>query len=220
MTSVSGAQQEVTRIALHSVKEAGFALAGSGAIRAHGLTERPTEDVDLFTSNPEPETFDNAVDQVMRDLRQAGCVVEVERRAAGFTRLQLRTPDGVDLDLDMGIDWREREPVALEVGPVLAVEDAVGNKISALYSRAEPRDYLDVDSIRQAGIFTDQELLEAAAERDPGFDSRMFATQLAAVQRVTPRDVVAYSVSATELEALKERIKRWVVSLEGSEELS
>ncbi len=52
-----------------------------------------------------------------------------------------------EVDVDLGIDWRSREPVALEVGPVLAIEDAVGNKVAALYSRGEVRDYLDVDHI-------------------------------------------------------------------------
>lgn len=43
------AQREVARIALAAVD--GFALAGSGAIREHGVIERPTEDVDLFTES-------------------------------------------------------------------------------------------------------------------------------------------------------------------------
>lgn len=42
--------REIARIALASVD--GFALAGSGAIRQHGVIERPTEDIDLFTASP------------------------------------------------------------------------------------------------------------------------------------------------------------------------
>ena len=43
-------QRRITRLALEAAgDEAGFALAGSGAIREHGLIDRPTEDVDLFT---------------------------------------------------------------------------------------------------------------------------------------------------------------------------
>ena len=45
----AAAQREVARIALDSLE--GFALAGSGAIREHGVIDRPTEDVDLFTAN-------------------------------------------------------------------------------------------------------------------------------------------------------------------------
>lgn len=43
-------QRRVARLALEAAGEdAGFALAGAGAIREHGLSDRPTEDVDLFT---------------------------------------------------------------------------------------------------------------------------------------------------------------------------
>lgn len=44
-------QREVTKVLLRALAEAGFALAGAGAIRAHGLTGRPTHDVDLFTGS-------------------------------------------------------------------------------------------------------------------------------------------------------------------------
>lgn len=43
-------QRQVTTLLLHRVGSAGFALAGSGAIREHGITDRPTRDVDLFTT--------------------------------------------------------------------------------------------------------------------------------------------------------------------------
>ena len=100
-------QREITRLALRSLDGTGFALAGSGAIREHGLVDRPTEDVDLFTSDV--------------DL---------------FARLEVTTADGHQVDIDMGADWREAEPAVLAIGPVLSLEDAVGNKLSALYSRA------------------------------------------------------------------------------------
>jgi len=38
----------------------GFALAGSGAIRVYGLTDRPTQDVDLFTAATAEARFADA----------------------------------------------------------------------------------------------------------------------------------------------------------------
>ena len=58
----TAAQRTVARIALDSVE--GFALAGSGAIREHGVIDRPTEDVDLFTANADEDAFSLAVDRV------------------------------------------------------------------------------------------------------------------------------------------------------------
>ena len=42
-------QRFVTRVALAAIGHAGFVLAGSGAVREHGIIDRPTEDIDLFT---------------------------------------------------------------------------------------------------------------------------------------------------------------------------
>jgi hypothetical protein len=96
---------------------------------------------------------------------------------------------------------------------VLAIGDAVANKVCALFGNAEPRDHLDVDAIRQAGIFSDLELLTMAAEHDPGFDSNMFASQLDAIVRLTAEDVAEYGVSGDELNNLKRRLMAWQADL-------
>lgn len=205
------AQREVTRTVLARLQ--GFALAGSGAIREHGVTDRPTEDIDLFTDSLDVSGFDRSVDQVVADLRGSGYEVEETRRVPRFARLHVVTSDGRQLDIDMGVDWRHDDPVRLDVGPVLSLADAVGNKVSALYSRAEARDYLDVDAIRRSGQFSDAQLLAAAAERDPGFDVAMFSTQLAAASRLRPAQVARYGVTAAELEDVKSRCLQWASTL-------
>ncbi len=204
-------QREVAKIALAGVD--GFALAGSGAIREHGVIERPTEDVDLFTTTQDVSAFSVAVDQVITELLRSGYRVEQSRRAPQFARLQVAIGDGLLVDVDMGVDWRQDDPVVLDVGPVLSLADAVGNKISALYSRGEPRDYLDVDAIRASGRFSDDQLILAAAERDAGFEVGMFAQQLAGVRRISPTDVDRYGVSADQLEAIKTRCTHWATTL-------
>ncbi len=204
-------QREVARIALAGVD--GFALAGSGAIREHGMIDRPTEDVDLFTTSQDVSEFSAAVDQVTEQLRGSGFTVDQVRRAAQFARLHVATSDGRQLDVDLGVDWRQDDPVRLDVGPVLSLADAVGNKVSALYSRGEARDYLDVDAIRRSGRFSDAELVTAAAERDAGFEVGMFAQQLAGVGRLTLRDVRGYGVTAEDLEGVKTRCTRWADTL-------
>lgn len=120
-------QWEITRLALGALQGTAFALAGSGAIREHGVIDRPTEDVDLFTSNTDVDEFGRAVDRVRARLRQRGCMVDEGRRTEQFARLHVRGPSGDQIDVDMGVDWREREPVLRQVGPVLSIDDAVGN---------------------------------------------------------------------------------------------
>lgn len=80
-------QRDVARIALAATHQYGFALAGSGAIREHQLTDRPTEDVDLFTVISHRNSFSAAVTAVRYEL--------AKRADNGFTleyfamRLQL-----------------------------------------------------------------------------------------------------------------------------------
>lgn len=203
-------QRTVTRIALDASASSGFALAGSGAIREHGVISRMSEDVDLFTSNTNERAFAAAVERVIDALRSNGYTVELARRTEQFARLHVRTQADQQVDVDMGMDWREAEPVTLDVGPVLSIQDAIGNKVSALYSRAEARDFFDVDAIRTSGHYTDAQLIEAATERDPGFEASMFATQLKRVNRLTVDDLKEYGVDDTELDAIKERLNAWM----------
>ena len=60
--------------------------------------------------------------------------------------------------------WRKNKPVGLAVGPVLHADDAVANKVCALFGRAEVRDYVDVDvdAIVASGRYTEDELLGLA----------------------------------------------------------
>jgi hypothetical protein len=206
-------QRDVTRLLLRVVDDAGFALAGSGAIREHGVSARPTEDVDLFTTNVDAQRFDQAIDQGVATLHEHGYRVVEHRRAEQYVRLNVTAPDGHQLEVDFGIDWRAHEPVRLDVGPVLALPDAVANKVGALYSRAEVRDYLDVDAIRQSGRYTDEQLLDLATEHDPGFERPMFASLLARVRDLTEVEVIEYGVSPDQLTQVKQRLADWSTQL-------
>lgn len=56
--------RELARIGLAATQEYGFALAGGYALAAHGLVDRATEDVDLFTNHLDPEEFTRAVEAI------------------------------------------------------------------------------------------------------------------------------------------------------------
>jgi hypothetical protein len=67
-------QAEIARVALKVASDQGFALAGSNALAAHGITARATEDVDLFTDND--EGVPRAADHVAAALTRVGFTVE------------------------------------------------------------------------------------------------------------------------------------------------
>lgn len=207
-------QREVTRLALDSLAGGGFALAGSGAIREHGIIDRPTQDIDLFTSITSPEAFAESTKRLVAAMRERGFEVEEHRNAPQYAKFSVTSPAGQRVEVDLAVDWRSEEPVTLSVGPVLSLPDAVASKVSAVYSRAEVRDYLDLDAIRESGRFTDAELLDLAVDRDPGFDVQMFAGQLDQINRLgSARRVEEYGVGEQELAQLKSRLTGWAEEL-------
>jgi hypothetical protein len=53
--------------------------------------------------------------------------------AATFARLTVTAPDGTEDKVELSADWRAHEPVQLDIGPVLHADDAVANKVCALF---------------------------------------------------------------------------------------
>ena len=81
-----------------------------------GWANRPSGDVDLFTS--------------------------WQRRAETFTRLTLARPEGgAEEKVELAVDWRAHDPVQLAVGPVLHSDDAIANKVCALFGRIGVRSH-------------------------------------------------------------------------------
>ena len=207
-------QREITKTALNLIVDSDFALAGSGAIREHGLINRPTEDIDLFTTSVDEEDFATNTDLVIDGLMAGGYQVTLRQRAARFTRLIVEKDD-MAVNIDLGVDWRENQPIIMDIGPVLNREDAVSSKVSTLFSRTEARDFLDVDRIRSSDIYSDDELLNMIQERDLGFGIDVFIQLLEQVNRLKPYQVNVYGVSAEQLEEVKDRFNAWADTLRG-----
>ena len=207
--SVQQAQRQLIACALEVLADADFALAGSGAIREHGMTQRPTNDIDLFTVMQAATRFPNAVDSLIEHLTANNYDVTVERRSPSFAQLSVTPPHGAQLSVDLAIDWRAHTPVRLDIGPVLTLEDAVGNKLSALYSRSYPRDYLDVDAIRSTRTITDARLIELLHERDAGFDAGFFAECLRGASDISLTQVAAYGINGPQFHAIQQRFGAW-----------
>lgn len=152
--------------------------------------------------------FTQAVDLVIAAYRREGLHVETELLNASFARLDVRSA-AESAKVELGLDWRKNEPIQLAVGPVLHVDDAVANKVCALFGRAEVRDYVDVDAILSSGQYTEDELLALAADHDPGFDRSHFAEALSAIDRLPDRLFRPYGMSPKDASTLRERMRDW-----------
>lgn len=207
-------QRHITTQLLNALGDVGFALAGAGAIRAHGLTDRPTHDVDLFTQpRITGQVFRAAVVRASAALREAGHEVTPLQESDTFARVRILNTGGQVLDVDFAVNWRADPPVQMSFGPVLSERDAVAGKLSAVYSRGEVRDFLDLDAIRASGRYTDEELLALGTEHDAGFDRVMFAAQLSRVVHFDAEEAEEYGITAQEVTAMQQRTMRWAVRL-------
>ncbi len=97
----------------------------------------------------------------------------------------------------------------LDIGPVLHPDDVVAGKMSALFTRAEPRDFLDIDAALTTGRYTHDRLCELAEQADSGFDRHVLADLFAMLDRYPDRRFAAYGADPTHITAMRERFARW-----------
>ncbi len=203
-------QDRLARLALGVLDEHGFALAGGYALQAHGLVERMSEDVDLFTDRWDSTEFARAVDAVVDAYRRAGLDVTVVRQAETFARLQAVDPDSARAgSVDLAADRRGSDPAHLSIGPVLAESDAVATKVATVFSRGEARDYLDLAGILASGRYSREQLMVMAVDVDPGFTPRLFAEALAGVDRYPDQEFASYGVDADHIAAVRQTMRSW-----------
>jgi len=214
--AVSGLHRQVASIVLAAAAQHGFALGGGNALLAHGLTTRPTQDVDLFTD--QEHGVEAAAAAVEQALAAAGLQAERQDDTAdladlfpgmgqGLAEWIVTAPGGEQTVLQMAYFDRSRAPVVMEIGPVLALEDVVGGKVCALASRVEPRDYADV--ARMLDRFSPAELIGFAGRLDPGLTAKDFADAGMQLDRIADEEFFRYGLSRQDIAALRGKFAVW-----------
>ncbi|WP_432829546.1 nucleotidyl transferase AbiEii/AbiGii toxin family protein [Dactylosporangium sp. CA-092794] len=205
----------MARAALRAIDTWGFCLAGGYAMQAHGFTNRYSDDVDLFTTMAQAKHFPRAVRAVTKALAEEGLTSEITRRFETYARFDVTDPvTGETTHLELGADWRSQDPVAWVIGPVLHPDDAVANKVTALYGRAAFRDFVDVHAALTDGRYSGDDLLRLGAEQDRGFDPRMFAAALRSIDRFGELAYRVYDLSDEQGEAIAARMLAWADEIE------
>jgi hypothetical protein len=213
---VDDLHRQVATIALGAAARHGFALGGGNALIAHGLIDRPTEDVDLFTD--EDGGVAAAAGVVEAALLAAGFAAERQDRLAdlaevfygladGLAEWIVTAPDGRQAMLQLARIDRDRRPVTMDVGPVLDLEDVVGSKVCALAGRAEVRDF--VDTAAALSRYSVPELIAFARRLDPGLTDEDFADAGARLDRLADRVFTRYGLSPADVTRLRERLSAW-----------
>jgi hypothetical protein len=213
---ISELQREVATIALRAAARHGFALAGGNALIAHGVIDRPTDDVDLFSD--QEAGVASAAEAVEGALREAGFRAErlgsagelgdiFEGMGEGLAEWIITAPGGQRTMLQMAYFDRTRGPVTMDVGPVLDLDDLAGWKLVALVNRAEPRDYVDTAAALEH--YSVGELIGFAKRLDPGLDDRDLAEAGRRLDRMPDRVFAVYKLDRQAIIRLRKRFADW-----------
>ena len=121
----------------------------------------------------------------------------------GLAEWTVTAPGGQQMMLQMAYFDRARQPVIMEVGPVLDLEDAIGGKVGALATRALPRDYLDAAAALER--YTVAELIGFARRLDPGLTDQDFTDAARRLDQVEDGWFASLGFSRRDVAALRER---------------
>jgi len=208
-------QERIARVALAMPGAESLALAGGGAMLAHRLVERPTQDVDMFTPEDEVPAL---ADALLAVLESDDLFVVVEVHTSTYVRLTVTEPSGRACKVELARDARIRPPVRLDIGAVLHQEEIAADKMLALFGRAAARDFVDVAALLRT--FPAERLLDLAAEKDPGFDRRYFAAALRSIDRLDDEDFTALGLPSADVAALRDQARSWAGALEADSDKS
>lgn len=156
-----------------------FFLTGGTALAAFYLHHRLSEDLDFFTENP--EEVRRVIAWLPEAARELNLKLEIRRQSEGFVDCFFESGKGEWLSVDFAHDAPFRlEKTRLEPELKIYVDnltDIACNKLSALYDRAEPKDFVDLYFLdREFLPFT--EILEKAKKKHIGLDDYWLAQSL------------------------------------------
>lgn len=157
------AMRDLARYATDCLKEQGFALAGGTSLRLHGITDRPSEDIDLFVTSQKLGLVDGlTMDELNRKasefrlyaqalaayLKGKGYEAEIAGCAPFRIKLDVRK-GGYLMKCDLAVQNRVKEPVVIDGIRVVDEYDSERGKFTALFKRAAHRDYYDAYRVAQ-----------------------------------------------------------------------
>lgn len=179
-----------------------FYLTGGTALAAYYLQHRYSVDLDFFTDDP---TATARVPSAMKEVAQKLDIeIAFVRTLDTFLECFLRAPNGERVEMDFAVDTPYRlEPTQLDVTLNIQIDnltDIACNKLSALFDRAEPKDFVDIYFLCQEA-FSFKDLVERTRQKHVGLDDYWLAVALRRVEQV---EFLPRMIKPVTVEQLKE----------------
>lgn len=177
-----------------------FFLTGGTALAAFYLHHRVSVDLDLFTLD---DLALREVDVLMPQLAaNLKCRIGRVRRTEHFRQFLLEAEAGDLLQVDVVRDFGPQYGQRRKVGDIVvdSMENIGANKLTAILSRTEPKDFVDLYFILQAGYDFD-DLLAKAQEKDLGLQPLFMAGALLQVRHLHHLPATTPPLTVPELRA-------------------
>jgi Nucleotidyl transferase AbiEii toxin, Type IV TA system len=188
----------------------GLLLCGGYAVRAHGLVERPSKDVDFATCEPIP--LDEVAKGLVVAFGRCGLDAVVLRGNPRSVRLAVTDPvSGVTGETDLLKEALQGSPVTISEMRVVGLEDLIAMKTRALGGRGMPRDLIDVASA--ADLYSFAELERMALKRDDEFSRDDLAIRLDGYHGYDDKDFTDYGLDDDGVRRVRGFAFRWSVDL-------
>jgi hypothetical protein len=203
-------QLEIARALQPLLRENGFVIAGGQAVKLNGYSERPTEDLDLFTNSPDINISAFAL-TIEAQLRGQGLAVETlfEMSSKHFARLTVQGEES-STRLDLAYDCRERAPRNSPWGLVLHPDDSAVSKMNALWARREVRDAIDVAGMVASGDYSSDQLMVMLARSDSGFDTSSFLAALKDASEYRDKAFATYGLNDSQSAKVRKIFIAWL----------
>lgn len=211
MTPIDDFYRDVASIALRVGQRHRFVLGGGVAWQVNGLVRRPTEDIDLFTDTA--GAVGAAAAEVTAALDAAGYQVFREVGDEMFEGMdedlrEYHVADGTRaLRLTLTRLDRRRAPVVMDLGPVMHLDDLVASKVSALVTRREVRDYIDVAAALER--YPLDRVLALAHAHDEALEQEDIADAGRYLDRLDDARFALYGLTPDDVAGLRERLAAW-----------
>jgi len=184
-----------------------LALAGGHALRAHGLIDRPSENVDLVATAP--LSLPEAAEALAAAYRDRGLRVRAGE-ADGDAYLGMIVADpatGEECRVDLLKAPLRMRPVLIGRCPVVAYEDAIGLKVGALAGRLVARDLIDVAAVADEYGYERLEWLGRC--NHPDFSLERLADRLTCHELMPEAEFERYGLDHVQIRRVKRFAAEW-----------
>jgi len=189
-------QKFIEAISKSSLRDS-FFLTGGTALSAFYLQHRYSEDLDFFTEIPDEVA--RIIPELEKICQKLGAELEINRRFKTFLNCTITSEHGQFIKIDFAQDAPFRmQPVVFNAAHGIFVDnplDIACNKLSALFDRAETKDFVDIYWINKM-LFSFDEIYENARKKHVGLDDYWLVVSLQKVNLVEelPRMILPMTI--------------------------